>query len=150
MRLSATDDLGLPPSLGARYRRGKETKGGRWLGCLAGGGADDAAGAQYGATRSDPTDYHPLSDGQDESSAVSSAGLQPSSSSYNGGGGGGGGGGGSGGGGGGGGDGGGGEGSSSSSSSSSSEGNCRYSLLVVRPMVITLKSRLRIWCADGH
>jgi hypothetical protein len=137
------DELGLHPSSGARYRRGKEAKGGSWLGCLAGGGADDAASAQYGATRSDPTDYQPLSDGQDEASAVSSAGLQRSSSSYNGGGGGGGGGGSGGGGG-------GGEGSSSSSSSSSSEGYCRYSLLVVRPLVITLKSRLRIWCADGY
>jgi len=140
---SDDDELGLHPSSGARYRRGKEAKGGSWLGCLAGGGADDAASAQYGATRSDPTDYQPLSDGQDEasavSSAVSSAGLQRSSSSYNGSGGGGGGGSG------------GGEGSSSSSSSSSSsEGYCRYSLLVVRPLVITLKSRLRIWCADGY
>jgi len=127
------DELGLHPSSGARYRRGKEAKGGSWLGCLAGGGADDAASAQYGATRSDPTDYQPLSDGQEEASAVSSAGLQRSSSSSGGGGGGGGGG--------------CGEGSSSSSSSSSSsEGYCRYSLLVVRPLVITLKSRLRIWC----
>ena len=69
------DELGLHPSSGARYRRGKEAKGGSWLGCLAGGGADDAASAQYGATRSDPTDYQPLSDGQEEASAVSSACL---------------------------------------------------------------------------